>query len=87
VTKVVFSDNTKSWSGDHCVDPRLVPGVFWSTAKIHTDKPRLLDMAPTVLDIFGVPVPGYMQGRSLFGPRAPAKVAPQSKPAVEAVAK
>ena len=22
----VFSDNTKAWSGDHCVDPRLVPG-------------------------------------------------------------
>ena len=26
VAAEVFSDNTKSWSGDHCVDPRLVPG-------------------------------------------------------------
>ena len=22
----VFDDNTKAWSGDHCIDPRLVPG-------------------------------------------------------------
>ena len=25
----VFDDNTKAWSGDHCIDPRLVPGVFF----------------------------------------------------------
>ena len=28
-----------------------------------------LDLAPTVLDLFGVPVPGYMQGRPLFEER------------------
>ena len=26
----VFSDNTKSWSGDHCIAPREVPGVIFS---------------------------------------------------------
>ena len=72
VSATVFTDNTKSWSGDHCVDPRLVPGVFWSNRKINTDTPRLMDMAPTVLDVFGVPAPGYMQGRSFFGDRKPA---------------
>ncbi len=70
VTKEVFTDNTRSWSGDHCVDPRLVPGVFWSTRKINTDKPALLDLAPTVLDLFGLDVPGYMQGKPLFGEHA-----------------
>jgi hypothetical protein len=25
----VFEDNVKAWSGDHCIDPRLVPGVFF----------------------------------------------------------
>jgi predicted AlkP superfamily phosphohydrolase/phosphomutase len=75
VSKQVFTDNTKSWSGDHCVDPRLVPGVFWSNRKINTDKPRLMDMAPTVLDVFGVPAPGYMQGHSLFAAREPARAA------------
>jgi len=69
VSKEVFSDNTKSWSGDHCVDPRLVPGVFWCDKQINTAAPRLMDMAPTVLDVFGVPIPPYMQGTPLFGER------------------
>jgi predicted AlkP superfamily phosphohydrolase/phosphomutase len=67
--KDVFTDNTKSWSGDHCVDPRLVPGVFWCNRPINTDTPALSDMAPTALDLFGVDIPGYMQGAPLFGPR------------------
>lgn len=67
VSREVFTDNTKSWSGDHCVDPRLVPGVFWCNRKVATDDPALIDMAPTVLDLFGVEVPPYMQGRALFG--------------------
>jgi predicted AlkP superfamily phosphohydrolase/phosphomutase len=87
VTRQVFTDNTKSWSGDHCVDPRLVPGVFWSSAKIDTDRPRLIDVAPTVLDIFGVPIPAYMQGRPLFGdPRNETRARP-AKPAQAAAAR
>ena len=70
VSDVVFSDNTKSWSGDHCVDPRLVPGVFWCNREIATAQPNLLDIAPTALDLFGVEIPRYMQGQSLFQPRA-----------------
>jgi predicted AlkP superfamily phosphohydrolase/phosphomutase len=67
VTKAVFTDNTRSWSGDHCVDPRLVPGVFWCNRKLSAQDPALIDLAPTVLDLFGVPIPAYMQGRPLFG--------------------
>ena len=69
VSKVVFSDNTKSWSGDHCVDPRLVPGVIWCNRKLNTDEPNIMDLAPTVLDQFGVDIPRYMQGHPLFGAR------------------
>ncbi|MFT4647053.1 MAG: putative AlkP superfamily phosphohydrolase/phosphomutase [Glaciecola sp.] len=69
VSKQVFTDNTKSWSGDHCVDPRLVPGVFWCNREINTETPNLMDIAPTVLDQFGVDVPGYMMGAPLFGDR------------------
>jgi predicted AlkP superfamily phosphohydrolase/phosphomutase len=67
VTREVFSDNTKSWSGDHCVDPRLVPGVFFCDVKPNTATPALIDIAPTVLDLFGLEIPAYMQGRALFG--------------------
>ncbi len=64
----VFTDNTKSWSGDHCVDPRLVPGVFWCNREINTKTPNIMDIAPTALDLFGVDIPKYMQGAPLFGP-------------------
>ena len=70
VTKEVFTDNTRSWSGDHCVDPRLVPGVIFCNRKIDAERPNLMDIAPTVLDLFGIGVPGYMQGQLLFGERS-----------------
>lgn len=79
VTAEVFTDNTRSWSGDHCVDPRLVPGVFWCNRKIATDTPALIDMAPTVLDLFGVPIPPYMQGRALFVDRPAGARSPTSR--------
>jgi len=69
VSEEVFSDNVKSWSGDHCVDPRLVTGVFWCNRSINTEEPGIVDLAPTILDLFGTEIPGYMQGVPLFGPR------------------
>jgi predicted AlkP superfamily phosphohydrolase/phosphomutase len=65
VTRDVFVDNTKSWSGDHCVDPRLVPGVFFCNRKIDA-APSLMDIAPTVLDLFGLEAPRHMQGKALW---------------------
>jgi len=68
----VFSDNTKSWSGDHCIDPRLVPGVFFCDRQINTEEPNIMDIGPTALRLFGVDIPRSMQGRPLFGERPPA---------------
>ena len=65
VTDTVFTDNTKSWSGDHCVDPRLVPGVMFSNRPIRADDPGIMDLAPTILGLFGVAVPAHMTGKSL----------------------
>ncbi len=75
----VFSDNTKSWSGDHCIDPREVPGVVFSDTPINTQAPNLMDLGPTVLRLFGLPIPGYMQGQPLFGPRGPEAPTVQSE--------
>ena len=61
----VFWDNTKSWSGDHCVDPRLVPGVIFSTHPVVSVDPAIMDLAPTILTLFGVDVPGHMNGKVL----------------------
>jgi predicted AlkP superfamily phosphohydrolase/phosphomutase len=65
-TTEVFHDNTKAWSGDHCVDPSVVPGILFCSHPIETDNPRLLDLGPTVLDLFGIKVPDYMDGRPLM---------------------
>jgi predicted AlkP superfamily phosphohydrolase/phosphomutase len=65
VTDRIFHDNKKAWSGDHCVDPSVVPGVLFCNRPVETPEPRLMDVGPTVLDLFGVDVPKYMDGKPL----------------------
>jgi predicted AlkP superfamily phosphohydrolase/phosphomutase len=79
-TASVFHDNTKPWSGDHCIDPTLVPGVLFCNHKVQTEKPRLMDIGPTVLSMFGVPVPEYMDGKVLVVGDVVSKI-PTVKPA------
>jgi predicted AlkP superfamily phosphohydrolase/phosphomutase len=67
VTARVIEDNPKRWSGDHSVDPALVPGVLFSSRGLDCDAPGIEDMAPTALDLFGVTPPAWMDGRPLFG--------------------
>lgn len=66
VTETVFEDNTRHWSGDHCVAPQLVPGVLFVNRKIDVDCPRITDIAPTVLEVFGVEIPRHMKGNPLI---------------------
>jgi len=65
VTNQVFSDNRKAWSGDHCIDPRLAPGVLFSNRRIKSPSPAIVDLAPTILGLFGVDVPENMDGHAL----------------------
>ena len=64
-TDRIWHDNTKAWSGDHCIDPKLVPGILFCNRKIGTERPHLTDLGPTALDLFGVQVPAHMDGRPL----------------------
>jgi bisphosphoglycerate-independent phosphoglycerate mutase (AlkP superfamily) len=60
----VFEDNTKAWSGDHCIDPRLVPGVLFCNRTIaDTRDLSIVDIAPTALRLFGLEPPPHMDGR------------------------
>jgi predicted AlkP superfamily phosphohydrolase/phosphomutase len=68
VSATVFEDNCKAWSGDHSVDPTLVPGVLFSNRKIDAQDPGIEDMAPTALHLFGVERPAWMEGRPVFNP-------------------
>ena len=67
VTARVIEDNPKPWSGDHSVDPVLVPGVLFSSRGLNCEAPGIEDMAPTALDLFGVTPPAWMDGKPLFG--------------------
>ena len=64
-TDQVFHDNTRAWSGDHCIDPKLVPGVLFCNRKIDSPHPRLMDLGATSLELFGIEVPSHMDGRPL----------------------
>ena len=67
VAAPIFEDNVKAWSGDHCIDPRLVPGVFFCNRATQTKDPALIDIAPTALKLFGIEPPAHMDGRALTG--------------------
>ncbi len=64
VSGPVFEDNRKAWSGDHCIDPRLVPGVLFCNRAVTADgELSIVDVAPTALKLFGLVPPAHMDGR------------------------
>ena len=62
----ILVDNQDAWIGDHCIDPRRVPGSLLSNRPIHLDDPNLADLPVTILTYFGVPPLPEMHGRSIF---------------------
>jgi predicted AlkP superfamily phosphohydrolase/phosphomutase len=70
VSATVFSDNTRHWCGDHCVDRSLVPAFLACNRPFNSPdgkSPSILDLAPTILHLFGITPPGYMDGTILTG--------------------
>ncbi len=57
--------NPEKWCGDHCVDRHEVPGVLFSNRPLATGgrEPHLADMTPTLLQLWGLPLPGYLDGQ------------------------
>jgi len=72
----VLSDNTRRWSGDHCADPSKLPGIILTNAAIMKPDPELIDLAPTILAVYGIPPRPEMRGRSIFGEDSSAASAP-----------
>ena len=68
VPEGIVVDNTDAWCADHCIATDLVPGILLANRPIRAKSPSLLDIAPTVLAEFGVPVSEVMEGRSVFAP-------------------
>ena len=49
----LIEDNLKKWSGDHLVDPKLIPGVLFANFAIAGAEPSIYDLCPTVLTLCG----------------------------------
>lgn len=70
----LITDNMRKWGGDHIVDPDAVPGILFLnrniapafTSKPGTYFPGIVDLAPTILNYLGVPVPKSLEGTSLL---------------------
>ena len=77
----LISDNMRKWSGDHIIDPDAVPGILFlnrnfapGLARAGTPVPpdtndvlpSIIDLAPTILNHLGVPVPQTMEGKLLL---------------------
>lgn len=62
----VIEPNTRRWNGDHCIDPDLVPGVVACNRPLRTAGAGIVDIAPTLLEAFGVPAPRHMDGHCLL---------------------
>jgi len=63
---LIMEDNKRKWSGDHLIDYSLVPGVFFTNKKMGLKEPSLIDIAPSVLHLYGIPKPKEMEGDALF---------------------
>jgi len=58
--------NLKKWSGDHCAsDPADTAGFLLSNRKLVTSDPELIDIAPTLYDLFNVEIPSQTDGKPL----------------------
>lgn len=71
----LIEDNKRRWSGDHIIDPDAVPGILFMNRNPHAVAnsatsvgllPSIIDLAPTILNYLGVPVPEAMEGTSFL---------------------
>jgi predicted AlkP superfamily phosphohydrolase/phosphomutase len=66
IPEEVFANNTEKWSGDHMGAPQIIPGILAINRKVRAEAAALYDLAPSVLDIFGIGRPEEMRGRTIF---------------------
>ena len=57
----------KKWSGDHgSYDYKQTSGTLISSRPIGSEPADIMDIAPTVLRYFGVPIPPDIDGKPIF---------------------
>lgn len=66
ITEAVLEDNTSRWSGNHLIDPRLVPGVLLVNGPLTDGEHDLTDVTASILAHFGLPPAQGMVGTSFL---------------------
>jgi predicted AlkP superfamily phosphohydrolase/phosphomutase len=66
VTDWLTQDNGDKWSGDHCIDRSLVPGMLLCNRPFEAEGPALPDVTAGVLAEFGLPTPDDMSGEPIW---------------------
>jgi predicted AlkP superfamily phosphohydrolase/phosphomutase len=67
IPKALFEPNLRKWSGDHAASDVVdTPGVILSSGRLRAGDPAIVDLAPTALAFFDVPIPAEMQGHPLL---------------------
>ena len=64
--KAIFVDNKSPWSGDHCIDYRLVPGILVTNRRITSPRPTLADLTVSLLHEYGIPPPKELIGKQVL---------------------
>jgi predicted AlkP superfamily phosphohydrolase/phosphomutase len=54
VPRAVIVDNRDAWSGDHCVDPEIVPGILLTSHPLRKASPSLQTLASAIVAEFGI---------------------------------
>jgi bisphosphoglycerate-independent phosphoglycerate mutase (AlkP superfamily) len=62
----LFENNIRAWSGDHIIDPELMPGILLMNRRFKDSQPNMEDLAPTILAALGVSAPEQMKGDILL---------------------
>jgi predicted AlkP superfamily phosphohydrolase/phosphomutase len=65
-SREVVSDNLDKWSGDHCVDPNLVPAILYTNKRVTKENPNLCDITATILKEFRITPDNEVEGKSLY---------------------
>jgi predicted AlkP superfamily phosphohydrolase/phosphomutase len=47
----LVEENLQKWSGDHCIDPSLVPGVLFTSFPLSTEVNNIQDMSKLILNL------------------------------------
>jgi len=66
LARPVIQDRLDTWSGDHLMETEAVPGIILANRKLAAGSRGLTDIAPTILEAFGIPKSEAMSGRSLL---------------------